>query len=72
VEAGRRRQPRHGRGLGRRPGAVAVRALPRRGVRHRYLQRPPARPDPGRPWPPWPVRLPQPGRYSLGHTGVFR
>ena len=44
----RRRQPRHGRRLGGRQGAVAVGPLQRRGVRDLDAKRPAAREDPGR------------------------
>ena len=70
--ASRRRQPRHGRRLGRRQGPVAVRPLQLRGVRHRHPHRCPARPHPGRQGPHGLAVYPQPGRYSLGHTGIFR
>src|SRR5919197_1333597 len=58
LAAARRRQPGHGRGLGRRPRAVALRALRRRGVRDRHRQRSPAGPRPGRQRPARAVRVP--------------
>ena len=68
----RRRQPGHGRCLRRRQGALAVRALQR--VRLRDLDRH------GKLLARIPVGAgphglcvwPQPGRYSLGHTGILR
>ena len=73
VAPARRRQPRHGRRLRRRQGPVAVGPLQRRGVRHRHPHRhaqlarirSAAARTASRVYP-------QPGRYSLGHTGIFR
>ena len=43
-----RRQPRHGRRLGGRQGAVAVGSLRRAALRDQHQERPGSRPDPGR------------------------
>ena len=72
VEDPRPRDARHGRRLRGRHGAVAVRPLQRRGLRHRHHDRQ-ARPTiPVGAEPHGLCVWPQPGRYSLGHTGILR
>ena len=66
VAPARRRQPGHGRCLRRRQGPVAVRALQRRGVRHRHPHRRPARPHPGRQRPARPRGVPAAGPLLAG------
>ena len=68
----RRRLTGHGRRLGGRQGAVAVRPLQRRGLRDLDRRRQAAGPDHVGRGPHGLAVYPQPGRYSLGHTGVFR
>ena len=72
VDDPRRRQPRHGRRLGRRQGAVALGPLQREVYAistrtGKLLARIPVGSGPHGlcVWP-------QPGRYSLGHTGILR
>ena len=67
------RQPGHGRRLGRRQDALAVRPLRRRGVRDRHRHRTAACARiPVGAGPHGLAVWPQPGRYSLGHTGIMR
>lgn len=61
VAPAARRQPRHGRCLGRRQGPVAVGTLQLRGVRHRHALREAVGPHPGRQRPARPGRLPAAG-----------
>ena len=68
----RRRQPRHGRGDRRRHPAVAVRPLQPRGLRALHRRRAPARRSRSGDGPHGLCVWPQPGRYSLGHTGITR
>ncbi len=68
----RRRQPGHGRRLGRRQGALALRPLRRRGLRDLDHDGTAPRPDPVGAGPHGLCVWPQPGRYSLGHTGILR
>src|SRR5580704_2386468 len=52
-----RRQPRHGRRIGRRESALAVRPLQQGSLRCRYANRKTAGSHKGRQRPAWPVRL---------------
>ena len=69
----RRRQPRHGRRLGRRQGALALRPLQRRRLRDLDARTAGcSRRIPVGGGPHGLCVWPQPGRYSLGHTGILR
>ena len=66
-----RRQPRHGQCQRRRQMALAVGPLRRRGLRHQHDGRL-GEDDPVGGMPHGLTVWPQPGRYSLGHTGNMR
>ena len=66
-----RRQPRHGKCQRRRENLMAVRPLPRRRLRDRYDHGSGGQ-NPARQGAAWLTVWPQPGRYSLGHTGNMR
>ena len=68
----RRRQPRHGQRERRRQDAVALRPLRQRGLRDRHHDRARCTKIPVGAEPHGLTVWPQPGRYSLGHTGNMR
>ena len=68
----RRRQPRHGQRERRRQDAVAQRSLRQRRLRDRHHDRRACTKIPVGTEPHGLTVWPQPGRYSLGHTGNMR
>ena len=68
----RRREPRHAPGVPKRDATVGLEPLRCIRVRDRHSDRPAAACDPGRVRPHGLTLFPQPGRYSIGHNGVYR
>ena len=67
-----RRQPRHGQCQRGRKAALAVRAVRQRRLRHRHSETGAVKSIPVGQEPHGLTVWPQPGRYSLGHTGNMR